>query len=228
MKALAEKIGGKDGQGMKFADDGTVEANKKLWKMNKDGSGIEVPKGVNPSAAMEDFIRNSDTYKLDCGMGVQMMQLAAMYEALGPDKFNEQMKRGGCQVKMGGMAGALAAVSKMQREDPDANERFRPPGVTAENVDGAQGDWMNQAARPGDSVYFDNPGASKAARTGGWGGENAIYLGTENGERMYFAHPMGVVSEKKVFDKLNTVNSDPTNTPVVRREEAYRPTMPRA
>ena len=218
MKLIAKDIGG---QGMGFADDGQVGVNTKMWQGTEDGKGIQLKDGVSPSAAMKDFLEKSDRYRLDCGMAVQMMQMSAMYEALGPEAFDETMKKnGGLSARVGGTGGALQAMSKMHREDPNADPTRRPP----EAAPGSDG-FVSKNARPGDTVYFDNPGATDADRRGGWGGENSIYLGEQNGERMYFAHPMGVVSETHIRDELEK-RPGHSKVPVARMEELYRPELP--
>lgn len=209
-------------QGLGFADDGQLAVNTKLWQGTDDGRGIQVKAGVSPSAAMASFLESSSKYRLDCGMAVQMMQMSAMYEALGPRAFDEAMaKNGGAVAKLGGTGGALQAMSRMIREDPDADPRRRPPEARP-----GSDTWLGKEERPGDTVYFDNPGATDADRRGGWGGENSIYLGEENGKRMYFAHPLGIVSEDEIGKELAS-RPGHSGVPVARMEEIYRPTLPK-
>jgi hypothetical protein len=217
---VTKKIDGKVGFAPSQAQ---VRFNDQFWE--KTPNGIKPKDGVKPSDAVADFTAHPEKYSLDCAMDSKMIHDAALNQTLGPAKFNEQVaKHGGLDISFGEYTGINKDLAKTLRENPKDDLTKRPPV----SMPGDSGSWIAKNERPGDAVYFDNPGVTPAGRAAGFRGENAIYLGkNDKGEKIFYAHGMGengsnVLTEQQIADKLMK-QADPASF-VVRMDEISRPT----
>ncbi|MBI1944833.1 MAG: hypothetical protein HYS27_04010 [Deltaproteobacteria bacterium] len=157
--------------------------NDKYWTPEGNGT-FKLKPGVKPSEAFDDIFKDPKKYKFECATGLVIMQYKAMRDLLGKDDFDRvfpKLRVGPWQTEAG----------------YDKHVKF--DGGSTEATPERRGE-----VRAGDYGYFKNWDVSDDARKRGWQGENVVYLGEVNGERMFFGHPFGIASEKTIVDYLNS------------------------
>lgn len=156
--------------------------NDKYWEAEGGGT-FKLKPGVKPSEAFDDIFKNPSKYGFECATGLVVVQHKAMRDLLGAKDFDRVFS----DLRLGPwQAGA----------GYDQHVTF--DGASTEATPERRGE-----TRAGDYGYFKNWDVSDDAKQRGWQGENVVYLGEVNGERMFFGHPFGVASEKHIVDYLN-------------------------
>lgn len=157
--------------------------NDKYWTPEGNGT-FKLKPGVKPSEAFDDIFKNPSKYKFECATGLVVLQYKAMRDLLGKDDFD--------RVFSGLRVGPW-------QTDAGYDKHVKFEGGSTEATPERRGE-----VRAGDYGYFKNWDVSDDARKRGWQGENVVFLGEVNGERMFFGHPFGIASEKKIVDYLNS------------------------
>jgi protein-glutamine gamma-glutamyltransferase len=157
--------------------------NERFWAPTGSGTFALKP-GVKASEAFDDIFKNPSKYRFECATGLVITQYKAMRDLLGKDDFDR--------------------VCSDLRLGPWQMERTLEQHTNITGSGEHEASAERQASlRAGDYGYFRNWDVSDGGRERGWQGENVIFLGEKNGERMFFGHPFGIASEKTIVDHLN-------------------------
>ena len=157
--------------------------NDKYWAPEGNGT-FKLKPGVKPSEAFDDIFKNPSKYKFECATGLVVLQYKAMRDLLGKDDFDRVFSK----LRVGPW-----------QTDPGYDAHVKFEGGSTEATPERRGE-----VRAGDYGYFKNWDVSDDAKKRGWQGENVVFLGEVNGERMFFGHPFGIASEKTIVDYLNS------------------------
>lgn len=157
--------------------------NSKYWQAEGNGT-FRLKPGVKPSEAFDDIFKDPSKYKFECATGLVVLQHKAMRDLLGKQDFDRVFS----DLRLGPWEAGASY---------DTHVKFN--GTSQEATPERRGE-----VRAGDYGYFKNWDVSDDARARGWQGENVVFLGEVNGERMFFGHPFGVASEKTIVDYLNS------------------------
>ena len=157
--------------------------NDKYWEAEGGGT-FKLKPGVKPSEAFDDIFKNPSKYGFECATGLVVLQHKAMRDMLGAKDFDRVFS----DLRLGPWEAGAGY---------DQHVKFE--GGSSEASPDRKAD-----VRAGDYGYFKNWDVSDDARKRGWQGENVVFLGEVNGERMFFGHPFGIASEKHIVDYLNT------------------------
>ncbi|MBL8956098.1 MAG: hypothetical protein JNK82_35320 [Myxococcaceae bacterium] len=197
-----------------------------MWEQDTSattGMRLKLKDGVKPSDAVNHFLDKTQHYQVDCATAQKLVQYSAMMKAMGPEKFDAWVNANGGMALpfQGAKGGALENSMNTLREQPGFDPTKRPPEAAL----GANDTWRTKNLKPGDNVYFDFKGAPDELRRGGYGGENAIYLG----DGKYFAHPAGVCTEaelnaefQKALTRYNERNGTNVKAELVAMQEIGR------
>lgn len=156
--------------------------NDKYWEAEGGGT-FKLKPGVKPSEAFDDIFKNPSKYGFECATGLVVLQHKAMRDMLGAKDFDRVFS----DLRLGPWEAGAGY---------DQHVKFE--GGSTEASPERKAD-----VKAGDYGYFKNWDVSDDARKRGWQGENVVYLGEVNGQRMFFGHPFGVASEKHIVDYLN-------------------------
>jgi RHS repeat-associated protein len=151
--------------------------------------GFRLKQGVSASAAINDAFKNGGI--IDCQIGLQLIFARAILETIGSKAFDRAF--GG-----EGRHGSNLAVGYGDEPPPS---KLRELYETRTLSDKGQ-------LLPGDMVYFHNAGdfleKQKATRASSpyWRGENAAFVGWENGERVFSGLDVDRHSEERINQRL--------------------------
>jgi len=145
--------------------------------------GLKLKAGKSAAEGVDEWFFGTGERKSDCATAVVLIQHEALINTLT------------------GFFGKKKGMALFDENTPKKVNNVRPDFVLKGGKSTEARGYSNWKEKvtdnviPGDSVYFSNPGG-----TDPWEGENAIYLGVEK----YFAHGIGIVTAKKIKEKLNS------------------------
>ncbi|HEY1056843.1 MAG TPA: hypothetical protein VGE24_16975, partial [Emticicia sp.] len=167
---------------------GTLDIEKSnFWIPLKPRDGAEsktiwgLKDGVSPFNAVREL--NSSNVKVECGAGIQIVELLAIAKTLGQKTFDEKF------------TDIVVSFNDIQSTDNRTGGmyNFQKSGRPSRNISKIEDLII------GDLVYFENyPDYKEKCSDGSWMGENAIY----QGNKMFWGHGVGEISESDIIDLL--------------------------
>jgi len=163
----------------KFAQPAQHTFNPTFWKLMPPPEATGTFNPVKrPSAAVRDILDNPSLYAYDCATGAVAATYMALVKMLDAAVFDQTFDKL--------YIGPRSFDPQLQRIlDKHGSDDLSKKGNVA-------------LLKPGDIVYFNNPGALQEHVDEGWKGENAIYLG----DGKYYAHPLGIKTADEILADL--------------------------
>lgn len=148
-----------------------------------------VKPGVKPSDALMELFKNpGGAVKFECGTAMKIVYLRSILDLIGPKDFDRVCK----DMSIG--PGYGTGMVPTYTESGSAST----PSATGGNP-----------MKPGERGYIANWDVSPQGRTGGWSGENVVYLG--NGK--YYGHPFGVETAEHMIAYMNELRNPGSTRP---------------
>jgi len=150
--------------------------NKDLWTLGYGGrmqvrKFLEAGKLGSPAVALKDIFEHGRRYGFECASAMMVLFHKAILDTVGDTIFDKMFTEP-----------AYLKIFRWELKDNDYLE--------LEQIEQGKSDLV-----PGSHYYYKNPDASAA--NSAFGGENVVYLGSENGQRMFYAH--GVCGAKGTY-----------------------------
>jgi protein-glutamine gamma-glutamyltransferase len=194
--------------GAEFSPGSDTDAvNPALWSLSYGGKMTvrKFPKdgsAGSPARALRDIFDNGQMYGFECATAMMVIYHKAILDTVGEEAFDAMFSEP-----------RSLAFFRWSIKDADY--------VAAERMTDGEPGWM-----PGTHYYYRNPDASD--ENSAFRGENVIYLGSEKGERMFYAHGVVgkegtyLVSEKDLVRSLRMLRKRGAKTEPFREKFSYR------
>lgn len=166
---------------------GDLKVNSKLWRAEGTELGImHLRAGAKPADALRDIFAQPEKYQFECATAICVIRYKAILDLIGEKDFNRIM-------------GDLKIGPWEQENDAAKAWSVRGKAQDGSKIAASEKD-VKADLKPGDYTYFKNWSVSLSGWSGGWQGENVIYLGGGK----YYGHPFGVTTGQAIVDHLNT------------------------
>jgi hypothetical protein len=195
LNEVAAALTKKDKPGPGFATPDYHKFNPRFWKKMPSPEEKNLPKVIrtskvhgtfepitkltSPSAAVRDILHNPGLYEYDCATGAIAAAYLTLVKLFDPADFDEKFE---------------ALCIGPWAFDPYLQSILDHQGPYGMSQKGSEAN-----LKPGDIVYFNNPGAIYDTRESrAFSGENATYLG----DGKYYAHPLGIKTADEILTEL--------------------------